>query len=218
MPIATRLTDWAPSGEAGPPPPQVVMDFDGVDDCVDFGNDNSLNKNWNDAFFVEATIVYTGTSTKVWFSKALSSGTFRGFLARVNLGRLSFQIRNSSPVGIEVETQGTWNNGQPRRVRIDYDGSGVAAGVTFTVDDVVRSKRAPGQDNLGGNDTTNSAPASVGSRQNDSFFFIGTIYDVNYNGQIITAGNGNQNSNWTDSSGNGFNGTVLGNPGTIPRP
>ena len=54
---------------------------------------------------------------------------------------------------------------------------------------------------------------SIGSRAaGGSVFYTGVIADVNITSVLTTAGNGNTNANWADTSGNDNNGTVFGSP------
>jgi len=54
---------------------------------------------------------------------------------------------------------------------------------------------------------------SIGSRDGGgSVLYTGVIADVNITSVLTTAGNGNTNANWADTSGNDNNGTVNGSP------
>jgi len=54
---------------------------------------------------------------------------------------------------------------------------------------------------------------SIGSRaEGGSVFYTGVIADVNITSVLTTAGNGNTDTNWVDTSGNDNDGTVSGSP------
>jgi len=171
------------SGRVGPLPPSFIntysMDFDGVDDYVDIGN--NINFDYNEAFSYSFWVNPDAVSgTDYLFSKYASSrgilmyftspGTGNNFLYfnlyNTNSGSTATRKRIVTRTG-SVIPPNTWTN-----IIVTYDGSGLASGITIYKNGVPQSITVV-QDNLQNQTILTSQNAYISGNNFASSFYAG---------------------------------------------
>jgi len=180
------------------------MYFDGVNDCVNFGDilgiaSTGFSGSFKTVFQGEqGTLLSKGGQIGGYFlfvdtngtlilllKQTTSSGQYRRYDSTTTLDK-GILLNISFTIG----ALGTSFSASVNGASLSFTDSGVTGVYADTGDDF-----------------------SIGSRdEGGSQFYTGIIADVNITSVLTTAGNGNTNTNWADTSGNDNNGTVLGSP------
>jgi len=153
------------------------MVFDGINDFVNFGN--VLNLERTDSFSMVAVFKYSDFGQNgIIFSKALNSGTYRGYFANVNsTGNLQFGLRNTLTNSSQVRVNAPILLNTEYTVKYEYDGSSLASGIKICVNDVLQSLTIV-SDTL--TDTIiNTANFNIGVREDVAVPFKGSIKSLN---------------------------------------
>ena len=188
------------------------MRFNGSTNAVSFGDVLSFER--TTPFYIEAE--FTTTSGGIIAGKYLggSDTAFRGWFISNTFGPIRFSLLNSTASFINIESVNSFSDGNRHVLRLEYNGSGLASGVTLIVDGVPQSITVV-RDDLEGT-TVSNHPLVFGSRGAlDSSFFTGIIHRVNVNGQSEWINTGNTLADWQDEIGSNNAITIFGSPTNI---
>ena len=144
------------------------MDFDGVNEYINCGNDSSLNFGRTNTFSMCVWIntPTTGSPSDGILSRRITSTLGCSFLNRLD-DNISVYLANNPSNRIWVETNSsplsinTWHF-----IVLTYDGSGLASGVKVYVDGNIQSLTT-NDDNLSSFDFSNSGNFEIGSISNN---------------------------------------------------
>lgn len=210
------------------------MWFDGVNDCVNvpdaaalsFGNGSTDSPFSGECMEFRAA---NFSQRRLVFSKAsdISSGSAEYYFVCGTDGKLSiilFDTDIGTAASIRTTANVAINANQTYRVGFSYAGSGLASGLTIYVDGAeVASTDLTSGSYTSMNNGSSAFTIGGGFKNNATYkeFAFGVVRDVRlYNDEGLNAadivgqwlGNGKENANWADTSGNGNNGTVAGSP------
>ena len=174
--------------------------FDGSDDYVDCGDDESLAFERTDEFSIQAWINNEGPDHEVIVAKMPSSGTYRGWMFWFRKeGTVGVVIRNDWPSRnlIEVNTTEIFPDSEWHHVVMTYDGSSEAAGVKVYVNGAVTT---PNVVHDGLSETTIiDLNVNIGARDDGKNLFVGTIDEVGIYNRVLSEDEITQNFEATDS-------------------
>ncbi len=113
------------------------LDFGGTDEYVNVGNVTELSFERTDAFSISLWFLTSITGSDTTFVSKVGDGTaYTGWtFGQKSTNVLVFYLTNTwSTNTIEVDTTGTYNDGEWHHVVMTYDGSSAASGVTIYID------------------------------------------------------------------------------------
>lgn len=108
-----------------------ALDFDGINDYVDLGNE--FNFELNEQFSFSMWFNTTTTSTDVMLDRYRLN---RGWTIYMEAGKITVSFAHSAGNYIKIETDNTYNNGEYHFLFVTYDASSTAAGITVYIDGV----------------------------------------------------------------------------------
>lgn len=149
-----------------------ALDFDGVNDYVDLGNNYNFER--NDSFSYGCWFNTTITADRVLMGKM--DETWRGSLLFIYSGQIYWTLHNNIGNLIRVHTNDVFNNGYFHHVVGTYNGSSLASGLKVYVDGVSRSVVI--DDDILSGTILDTANFRIGSKDDDSLFFFGDIDEV----------------------------------------
>jgi hypothetical protein len=166
------------------------LEFDGVDDYVDLGDNNDLsfgNGTTDTPFSVSAWIYRNGTSNDGIVCKDASSN--REWAFYIYSGTLRMVLFDNSSGGYIGRRYGTTiTNGEWHHVAATYDGGGAASDIKL----YLNGTQVDNQDNSSGSYTAMEnlgAEARIGSKESDPLYFDGNLEEVAVFSSELSAGN-----------------------------
>jgi hypothetical protein len=192
------------------------MYFDGVDDYVD----TSLASG---EVFTGFTAAMKSSALATGRSVSTRNSSGQGFILRYTVTGTKYEAVISSSAGTQVLSSGAVAGSSVMDVVATWDGTTARLYIGGSEVDSAA---------LAGTMATSASLKIGASEVTANFFHTGVIYDVRIFDSALSpsavgtlydspadgsefaayAGDGNNNSNWVDTSGNGYNGTVFGTP------
>ncbi len=157
------------------------LNFDGIDDYVNCGTPPALDLERTDQFSVFAWVkrLSLTAATRIILSKALASGTYRGWAFWVSSGHYVTVILKNTDVpnnAIHINTEATVLDTNWHLIGFTYNGSSSAAGVKIYIDSLLQATTVF-QDSLTATIKT-TQDVNVGARANGSNPWSGSIGPV----------------------------------------
>ncbi len=159
-----------------------ALDFDGIDDYIDLGNNPNLNFDYNEAYTISAWVkVPTGTTTSGHILSKFDGNTFAGwtFTYVGATGAIDFLMLDPVTFDFfEVRSAGGFDvrDGQWHHIAMSYNGSGDETGVTIYVDGI-ESTTVIQAGTISGSVQSN-APAFIGNFDAGTEYFEGQIDEL----------------------------------------
>jgi hypothetical protein len=186
--------------------------FDGVGDYVACGiNVNTFLFDFDDAFFLQVTFKINSIGSDCLFAKMRHLGNYAGYQIDIQSGVPNVILRSTLENRIHVTTPAI-NAGQWYTLKMSYDGSSTAAGVTIWLDGIEQTKTVIA-DNASGSMVFTGTRLLIGSRQATANFLAGTVASVVITGKDSAEYDFRENNGLVvlDRSGNGNDGTLVVN-------
>jgi len=166
------------------------VDFDGVNDYVDLGDNNDFSfgdGSTDSAFSISAWIYRDGTTNDGIVAKDASSN--REWAFYIYSGTLRMVLFDNSSGGYIGRRYGTTiTNGEWHHVAATYDGGGAASDIKL----YLNGTQVDNQGNSSGSYTAmenKGAEVRIGSKESDPLYFDGNIDEVAIFGSELSSGN-----------------------------
>lgn len=168
-------------GQRGPVVGDGAVAFDGSNDAIQVPHNGAFDFDRTTPFTIETwlrTSQDTSSSVAMLAAKAVSGGTYRGYMLFVYQGRVWFDFISDYGTGnyLQFKSSQVVNDGAWHHVALTHGGSGTAAGFTLWVDGVATTK-VIARDTLTGT-TKNTVALDVATRSPGIEYFTGSLDEV----------------------------------------
>lgn len=193
-----------------------ALSFDGTNDFVDTGK--SLTFDRTDTFEFEGWVYFNSTTNGVILSQRDNSLSNKGFYIYTFSEKLTFSLHYTASNRLIIFTDEKVLIDKWQHIKITYNGNGLASGVEFYINGVLKNKDNPAQNNLENNSIQTSKNVLFGKQDivGSELFFDGKISNpkITVNGQVVRdyknlKGIGDSNI-WFDAGSDKAHATVNG--------